>query len=670
MFAQKQLRNGRCPTERRLLACLPLLLMLGASPAMAADDDSRLVPIVVTGTRTEKAADESPVRTEVVDRQEIERTHARTLKEALENVPGLQLTEIHGKSGFEVSLQGLTSDQVLVLIDGLPIAASTGSTVDLSQYLLTEVERIEVVKGASSAQYGSSAMGGVINVITRRIRPGLSGAATVDVGSYGKQNVDGDLGNQHGQFRIEGGGEQWRARITGDALDNKGFSTEPDKWTQQGDKIRRQQYGGRFEWLPSSAGRLWIDGNTYSETDEQRYQYFAPPNYVPQRKTEDITRDRFEYGGLWNFDSGVSATLKGLTERYDSESKEYSNDYLAATRVSSQRTQHVSLQFDLPAWHNQLWQFGGDYHAETLDQTANNVAELTGSAERSSREVFVQNDILFDDTWEMVIGLRAQDDSDFGGHLAPKVSLRANLLRTDSWNGALRASAGQGYRVPNLKERHYLFDHSSLGYMVLGNPNLKPESSNSFQFGGTATYRNRLTLEANLFYNRVRDLIQTDLTNYTLVNGVAMYTYKNIAAARTRGLETALKWQATDALAFNAAYTFTDTEDLDSGSDLTRRPRNMARLGADWRVLEGTELSLRGRYQSSELVDSSTRARSPAWTTFDLAINQRLGRGFSAFLGVNNLFNKQRDFSDTNDFGPIAGRFIYVGAKFNTDDIR
>ena len=135
------------PSFLRFSLCLfPLALPLSEAYAQEA---ATLAPVVVTGTRTERALDDVPVRVEVVSREEITRTHARTLKEALENVPGLQLREVHGKSGFELSLQGLTSDQVLVLIDGLPISASTGSTVDLSQYLVSDVARIEVAKGAS-----------------------------------------------------------------------------------------------------------------------------------------------------------------------------------------------------------------------------------------------------------------------------------------------------------------------------------------------------------------------------------------------------------------------------------------------------------------------------------------------------------------------------------------
>ncbi|MCD2513895.1 TonB-dependent receptor plug domain-containing protein [Comamonas endophytica] len=640
-----------------------------AAAAVQAQEVTALNTVVVTGTRSEKTLDETPVPTDVVDRREMQRTQARTLKDALENVPGLQLTEIHGKSGFQVSLQGMTSDQVLVLIDGLPISASTGSSVDVSQYLLTEVERIEVVKGASSAQYGSSAMGGVINVITRRIAPGLSAEATADVGTYGGQNV-GSPGNAHGNVRVGGGSQQWRASVAADVLDNKGFAVDPDAWSRQGDAIRREQYSGRLEWLPTPAGQFWLDASRYRETDTQRYTYFAPPTYVPQRKTEDITRDRLAYGGQWRFGNGVKTRLAGVTEDYDSATREYSNAVGTARRNSSQRTEHVSLQVDLPAWQRQLWQFGADVHRERLRQNANGISELARSAERTSHELFLQNDILFNDTWEMVLGLRAQDDSDFGTHYAPKIGLRANLPTGDAWKTVLRANFGQGYRVPNLKERHYLFDHSALGYVVLGNPNLKPESSNSFQFGGTATWNERLSLSANLFHNRVRDLIQTDTENFEVVNGIAAYTYRNVSRARTQGLETGARWQASSVLALNAGYTFTDTEDLNTGQELTRRPRSIARVGFDWQLQPATELSVRARYQSSELAASTSPERSPGWATLDFVVNQKLGRDVTAFFGVKNLTNRQRDFSNASDFGPVAGRFLYLGARISLDAVR
>ena len=655
---------------RKPLWLLPLLATL---PVQAQEADTlpaaaTLKPVVVTATRNERDIDDAPVRTEVVTREEIARTHARTLKQALENVPGLQLREVLGKSGHELSLQGLSADQVLVLIDGLPLTASTSSTVDLGQYLLADVERIEVVKGASSAQYGSSAMGGVVNVITRRMAAGFGGTAAVDVGSYGSQNDNGksaSANNRHLRFDLGGGTEEWRLGLSGDVVQDEGFGLHPQEYPRQGDASRRQQLAARGEWRPNAQGRAWAEASRYTEDDTQRYNLFVPPANVPQRKREEITRDRLVGGVDWRLDNGVRAQIKGVHEDYDSRSAGYSNNALATDRRSRQRMQHLGTQFDLPAWGRQQWMVGTDWHRETLAQTSNGLNELGGSgdAERTSTELFVQNDILISDNWELLLGLRGQHDSDFGGHWAPKASLRAHVWDAGGWKGSLRASLGQGYRVPNLKERHYLFDHSALGYKVIGNPNLKPESSTSLQLGGTLSQGDRLTVDVNAFYNRVRDLIQTDLANATVVDGIANYTYANVARARTSGLEGSVRWQAAPTLALSAAYTYTRTRDESTGLELTRRPKGIARLGADWQALPGATFSLRLRHQSDELADTATRARGPAWSTVDLALNYRLTPAATLFAGVNNATNHQRNFSDPADFGPVAGRFIYLGAK-------
>ena len=652
----------------------PLWLLTGvASVSLAntagAADPSTLQTVVVSATRSERAIEESTVPISVVSRSEIERTRARTLKQALENVPGLQLREVHGKSGFELSLQGLGGDQVLVLIDGLPITASTGSTVDLGQYLVGEVERVEVVKGASSAQYGSSAMGGVVNVITRRIQPGFGATLELDAGSYGRQNDSGrraSANQKHARFGLSGGGEAWRLALSGDVLDDAGFGLRPELWTRQGDASERVQLTGRAEWLPRAGKRFWLEAGRYSEDDVQRYEYFVPSKYVPQRKSEDITRGRVVLGSQWRLDGGARLQAKAVREHYDSETRELSNGFQIARRNSAQQTQHLSTQLELPAWGRQVWMLGADWHRETLRQTTNGNSELqfNGRAQRDSRELFLQNDIFLNDDWELLLGVRGQHDSDFGGQAVPKVSLRGTLLERGDWRGVLRASAGAGYRVPNLKERHYLFDHSSLGYIVIGNPNLRPESSTSLQLGGTLSLGSRWSLDGNLFHNRVKDLIQTDLGNATSVQGVTAYTYANVARARTAGLEAQLRWQATPALALQAGYTRTHTRDLDGGGELTRRPRDMARLGVDWKLQQGTTFTARARYQSDELADSASGQRSPAWSVLDLGLGHGLGGGWTVFAGINNAFNRQRDFASASDFGPIAGRFVYVGAKW------
>jgi outer membrane receptor for ferrienterochelin and colicins len=199
---------------------------------------------------------------------------------------------------------------------------------------------------------------------------------------------------------------------------------------------------------------------------------------------------------------------------------------------------------------------------------------------------------------------------------------------------------------------------------VIGDPNLKPESSDSVQLGGTFDFGPAVKVDANLFYNRVKDLIQIDQDNGVPVNGITEYRYENVGRARTQGLETAVRWQATPSLTLQAAYTRTDTEDLETGLELTRRPKDIARIGLDWTAAPGTLVSVRGRYQSSELVNTATQGRSPAFGTVDATVNQQFGHGLTGFLGVSNLFDRQRDFADANDFGPLSGRLIYLGVTY------
>lgn len=649
--------------SRTLAVVLAIAAAYAGAPARA--DALPDQQVVVTGTRSEKTLDDTPVRTEVVARAEIERTNARTLKEALENVPGVQIDAVHGKSGFAVSMQGLTSDQVLVLVDGLPIASSTGSTMDLSQYLLADVDRIEIVKGAASAQYGSSAMGGVINVITRRIQPGLAAAGSVDAGSRGDENVKGGSARpavRHGQARVEGGVPQWRWRLAGDLLADDGFTTNRDAWARPGDGQRRGQLAGRLQWLPTPEGEFWAGASRYREDDEQRYDYFVPPTHVPQRRTETDTRTRLDAGGQWAWAGGLRAQLKGVDERYDSVSDEFSNGAHVTTRTAGQRMDHVSAQLDLPTWAGQSWQLGADLHREQLAQANNGVAELAGGrVARTNDELYALDDVALGRRWELVAGLRWQDDSDFGTHAAPKLALRGTLLAGGDWSAVLRASVGQGYRVPNLTERHFLFDHSALGYRVVGNPALKPESSDSLQVGGTLAWRRSVTLEVNAYVNRVKDLIETDLADATVVDGIAVYTYRNVARARTSGVETALHWQAAPSLDLSAAWTFDRAKDVGTGADLTRRPRHLGRLGVDWDVVDGSRLALRARAQGAALADAASGARSPGWRTLDLKFDQRLAHGVTAFAGIDNVFGRQRDFADASDFGPIEGRYVYLG---------
>ena len=654
------------PRVFRVAGAVAVMVVGAALPAFAG---TSLDQVVVSATRTERAVVDAPVRVEVVTAAELARTHARTLKEALENVVGLQLREIHGKSGYEAALQGLGGDQVLVLVDGLPMSASTGSTVDVTQLALAEVERIEVIKGATSAQYGSAAMGGVINVITRPLAAGWRAEVLLDGGSYGEQNPSAEVlapARRHGRLLAEGGNERWRVRAALDQLDSDGFDPDPASWPRPGDAFRRQQFDTRAEWHGSGGQRLFAGAARYDEQLHSRYQLRLPGGSSDQRKEEQVRRTRLTAGGRLPLALG-DWQWSALHERFDNDTLKFAGSTRFDDREAALGLDHVSSQLALPPGPRQEWVLGFDLRRETLAQFKDGVSELDSGNEvdRESGEIFVQSTFYQSAGQEWLLGVRHQRDSDFGGHSAGKLGWRWHAFDTAHWRGTVRAGVGQGYRVPNLKERYYLFDHSQLGYVVIGNPDLQPEEAVSYQLGVTLSRAPGITAELGLYWNTLRNLIQVDTDNPgTGPGGVSEFRYQNIGTARTWGLESGLTWQMAPRWRVEAGYTWLNAENRDDGSDLTRRPAHQLRLSLDHDLGARTTVSVRARGQSDELVSTATGERSPAWGLLDLKVNHRLSDALTLFAGVDNLTATQRDFAEPTDFSPLAGRFVYLGARY------
>ncbi len=654
-----------------LFACSPSVVSATTEPASTPSGETLyLDEIVVTGTRNPRKVSDTPVRTEVVSREEIRDTHARTVKDALQNVPGLLLRQIHGKAGYEVWMQGLNADQVLVLIDGLPQTATTGSSVDVTQLDTLDIERIEVVKGAVSAQYGSSAMGGVINIITRPISEGTSGEFTVDGGTYGDQNPSGeslDFSRRNGQASLSVGGETMRWRLTASQRETDGIDPEPETWARPGDAVERTNIANRLEWLPADGHRIYAQLGYFREDAESHYVEANPGNPLNAGKNEIAERLRGAVigqhtsagGPEWHW-SLLHENLENLTDKYTANSR---FDFRDATHTVSRASGWTQFE---PFATNQL-QLGLDLNHNSLEQYKDGTTELTedGDITRNGKELWFQNTWFAGDDWEWVVGMRYQDDSDFGSHTAPKINARYDLFNTESTNLYLRGGWGIGYRVPNLKERHYVFDHSQLGYIVNGNPELEPEESDSYQLGLGITFTNRAWLEVNGFYNDVDHLIQTELDTEATASrndGIQVFRYANVERARTQGAELTVGWQIQPGWKISAGYTYLDAKDLDTDERLTRRPRHQGQMSIDGTMpLPGMSWLARIRSQSDEVVNAETDATSPAFTTLDLKLNQDIGQHLRLFTGINNVTDAQRNFNDAADFGPVSGRFIYVG---------
>ena len=654
-----------------------LVLIFGSEISLSALT-LELDNVVVTGTRTEKLSRESPVRTEVVSEEEILTIHARDLKEALQYMPGLQLREIHGKSGYEVWIQGLSADRVLILLDGMPITPTTGSSVDVTQLSMIDVERVEVVKGATSALYGSAAMGGVVNLISKPIASGLHGEVTGDAGTYFSQNPNGDGAEPsayHGRVRGSVGSEQWRLRFAIDENSADGIDPDPDTWKQPGDEITRQNIGARLEWLPSKQdAEAYLQLSSLDETTLSRFVADNNANNILENnsKSEALDRLRIASGVSWQSPNRWRWSLDGLQETLtdDTRKENHSFQYHYDFREADFDIARYSLRLELPQLANQIWMFGFDLSDEALNQvkSANSISafecELEGChTERDGQEFFIQDDLFFGENWELLIGARYQKDSDFGNHFAPKFNLRYQYIDELEKNIFFRLGWGGVYRVPNLKERFFVFDHSNLGYMVLGNPELKPEESSSWQFGIGMQWQENLTIDINFFYNDLSDLIQADFEEFDS-SGVQLFRYHNLDKAQTKGAEMTGRWRYRSNLNFSWGYTFLEAKDKATEGDLTRRPQHQMSLGMDWLdIIPGLKLSVRARGQSHELVDSNNDRRSPGWVLVDLKLNKKVNDNVQLFSGLDNVLNRQRDFETAFDFAPVAGRFFYVGFR-------
>lgn len=642
------------------------LAVLGSFATDLLAETRYLDEVVVTGTRSERTVLETPVRTEVVTSEEIRKTHARDLREALLNVTGLQLKEIHGKSGYEVWLQGFDANQTLVLVDGMPLNATTGSSVDVSQLSILEIDRIEIVKGAVSAQYGSSGMGGVVNVITRPIESGWKASLDADAGSYGSDNPSGeryDPSRYNASAMGETGNETWGVRIAGERRHTYGIDPEPETWTRPGNEITREDIHARLQWTPGDDDRLTLEGQSFTETSIARFMSTGQRH----GKDEEVDRWRVSLAG----DHDLAGQWQGGWFALHEDLADHTIKYTAAANYDDRYADMTLSQLsgELGTWlgESHRIQGGVDLRRDTLEQIKGGVAEVDG--DRDSRELWGQYTWMPSDSLELVAGVRGQNDSDFGNHVAPKANARFDFGDGAGWDSFVRAGVGAGYRVPNLKERFYLFDHSQLGYVVYGNPEVEAEESVSYQLGLGAHNDKRLWVEGNAFFNDIDDLIETEFSG--MDGDVAVYRYGNVNEARTWGLETTAGWEFADGWSFRAGYTWMQTEDLATGLDLNRRPEHQANLALDGRTwVDGLSWLVRVRGQSSEYIDAGLDMKSPGYTTADFKLNYLPADWLTFYGGVDNVTDVQRDFDNAGeDFRPVGGRYVYLGFSMDFDGL-
>jgi outer membrane receptor for ferrienterochelin and colicins len=662
------------------LAAGALAAVLSAPPRARAADEPKAEPpspeatnatggekgieVVVTGTRTAESSRKAPVRTDVVTREEAERRGAADVGEALQGQLGVQVNpSAYGFLGSPsaIQIQGFDRERVLILEDGERVVGDVGGAIDLASIPLTDVSRIELVTGPTSSLYGTSAIGGVVNI--------LSAAPEVE-GASGRARIEGR--NRFGLVLQGTGayrrGDTWAAfdasfqRSDGIAL----RAEVPDLVVPES---TRRLLGARAGVKLGDKIELRVRGRWIHDD-----LLGLESRVVPGLKTYLVdlpeTTDRFTLHLMQTISIGEGADIKLMLGRqqFEGETRKDLRDSLAdEARVRSDVMQSFEAVATV-AEGRRTWTAGLRAEAEHFEQDLTRIAPASGSlvttetvevprTQLGSGALYGQLAWRLTDSFTLLAGGRGELHLRYGGVLAPRLA----AMWSPSREIVVRGSAGRGFRAPSAKEFGFLFDHSYYGYTVEGNADLIPEVSWGFNGDVSLSPVRRLLVRAGGFVNFIEDLIDIDLTPVSTAGGVATYKYRNIGEARTAGAQVDASWRVLPDLRVEAGYAYLWTRDDTNERPLEGRPPHTVYSAITATLPWKIELYVRWRAVTDAFIDVDLR--SPGFETIDARIARGVWEKAQVFAGVTNVLDVKKDPARLGDQRPIVGRTIYAGLR-------
>lgn len=627
---------------------------------------------------------QQPVRVEMITKAELEATHAIDLKDALKYTAGIQMRQLRGKSGEGVWLQGYDSDRVAVLVDGLPVAAGTGSSVDINQIAIGDVERIEVSKGAMSAIYGTSAMGGVVNVITKTPQSGQQAKLTYTGGTWGSQDESNDrvpMGKQHVQAGYSYGSSNTYGQIFVDEQVSNGFRIEGSDETQ-GWQGRKLNTSIKTVFKLNESTVLTVSPRLYREDIETiNDNVVGGVGKVPKAKIDITEKDYVSALLTKKVDGQNLFKINYSFENFENESRQ---DTIQTERIEQSRTTEIEhsgfiAQYEFSPNYVNKYVMGIEYLNDAMnvntrkEESSGETPETieVDDKQATNRNAFFQASHQIKPEVEVLLSGRLNDNPKYGRNFSPMMNIQ--LLPMDLLPGDLsfRFGYGHGYRTPNIKELYYFFDHSHLGYIVVGNEDLQPESSKNWQASMEWQPNKKTSFDISFFHNRIKDLISSEYEDPELTDEfskeygstVTGNQYTNIENAITQGTELTFSYVLNDYIKYRFGYAYLNSEDEKTGNTLTQRPEHDIKLSLDTSITEKTLATIKYNYTSEQYSDSANLNETPAFSQIDLKLNYDLSKNIKLFSGVNNLTGAQKETFDGKDLRPDEGRYTYIGIK-------
>ena len=609
--------------------------------------------VTVTGTRTEKTVAETPVMTRIVPSEVLQRNDFESMIDVLEyNIPGLRFNT--DPRGNNIQVQGLENSYILILVDGERLSTTPGGPIDFDRLTTANIKKIEVLKGAASALYGSSAMGMVINIITDIPKRPLEGWAKVRYGKYNDLQLDAGVGMKYKGFYAQ----TLFNRTSSDGYD---LTPEtPESFTEN--PSHHMTIEEKLGWN-NQYSRITVKGSLYWGEVENPWESTAPTHYRSLTKTlqvnaEHAFNDRYKLYGTYAGDFYTRKTV-------------YDFLYLPDSTNAWSHEQTVRLVDEFKPWDNLVIVKGFEWNG------TKNYNKMQYGKEKTIRDMddanlFAQADWMITDRLEVIGGFRYTHNSEFGSAFTPKI----NLMYSPG-NFKIRAGYSRGFKTPGLTELYSDFNMGSVSHNI-GNPDLKAEHSDYFSVSGEYTWQGRLMLTAELYQNTVDNKINSynvDIEDPKPGELGTELRYENVKGVRIRGAEATATYYPVSALLLRTSYAFCDALNKETGLQLSGNSKHAmnwsASLHGELLKHEGA-VTLSGRWDSKRIsksrrtetddsgqeVEVITTRTKPGYTMWKLTAQytpwtwkyMRL----SVTGGVDNLF----DFVDTSIIYDPGRRFF------------
>ncbi len=640
------------PKPARMITALALLPL----SAFGAAERINLEPTVVTATSTERQLNDAPASVTVISREELVLRPVQDLEDALRGAPGLQFTGI-GMTRRGVSIRGMGSEHTLILVNGQRINSAAGAVAhadfDLGWVPVEAIERIEVIRGPMSSLYGSEALGGVVNVITRRGTDAWHGAAQFN----GGVREDGRGGQTH-QLGVYAGGPLVPGvlglSLSGETRRRQETPLHGDASQSEIEGRDAQSASATLSWTPDTAQRIDF---SYANGLEDRWRNTRSAGRAPveYESSDRIERERFSiaHSGDWAWGSSTLRAYRNTLER----NQRYTNGVVPTSPRQELTDDIIDGSLSLPLADIHLVTFGGEWRKEQLEDGG----FVTGDAQSIHRALFLQDEIQFDPSWSLVLGNRFDQHEQYGWHNSP----RAYLVHHVNDALTIKGGGGRGFKAPSLKQLSP--GYSAIGgggmFIIYGNPDLEPETNTTYEI--SADYQaDGWWLNAGLFQNNVRGLIQTVCVSDCGQRGREVRNYDNVDKARIRGLELGGGVDLPANLRWDLNYTYLDAIDRSADRRLGDRARHLANTRLQWSPSAAFSAQLRGEYVGSQLTYSSNTAYGvPAYSLWHLELTQRITDDISLRGGIENLTDE--NFSDASDNFTFAepGRTYHIGVS-------